>query len=420
MDSPSIAQVLRDDATYIASYQHIAELPLVVKSAHGSYLVDVAGKEYLDFTSGACTMSLGYDPIPTGDFGSFPFPYATGVAQVAYAKALAQHYPAPVAVKVGFGICGSEANDGAIKLCRAYTRRKKIVSFSGDYHGTTFGAVSLTTIPGRISNKFDPLLPEVYILPFCAQTASKEEIDHCLNSIAALDYSTIAGFIVEPVQGDMGMLPIHPQLMQALYALCQQYGIALVVDEVQMALGRTGKFFSIENYPGVIPDAIVMGKTIGGGIPLSAILGKAEFMDSLGPCEHAFSMAGTSEACARGLQLLHMLEQPKFQAGLQERCTLLLQGLRTLQERHPAVVSQITGLGYAFALWLKSNQALLDDNEATRRVISRCFANGLYLMRLGANWLRIEPQFNIALSDLKRGLEIIDLALSDLESGRLN
>ncbi len=421
METLSTAQVLSDDATYIAAYQHIAELPLAIKSAHGSYLVDAAGKEYLDFTSGACTMCMGYDRPECGEFGSFPFPYAVGIPQVEYAKALAKHFPsAGEAIKVAFGVCGSEAIDGAIKLCRAFTKRKKIVTFHGDYHGTTFGAVSLTTLPGRISDKFDPLLPEVHVLPFCDETASDDDIDNCLLELAYLDYESIAGFIIEPIQGDMGMLPMHQKLMQAIYGIAKTWGIAFVVDEVQMAFGRTGPFFSIENYDGIVPDAIVMGKTIGGGIPLSAIIGKANFMDSLGPCEHAFSMAGTAEACARGLSLLKSMESPEFASGLAERSSLLYQSLYALQERHPAVVESISGIGYAFALWLKSNQSAFDENEAAKRVIARCFEKGLYLMRLGANWLRIEPQLNISISDLKKGITILDQALTDLEAGRLN
>ncbi len=419
MDSLSTAQALRDDAAYIASYQHIAELPLAIKSAHGSYLVDAEGKEYLDFTSGACTMCMGYDRVECGDFGSFPFPYAVGLPQVEYAKALASHYPGGGQVKVAFGVCGSEAIDGAIKLCRAFTKRKKIVTFSGDYHGTTFGAVSLTTLPGRISDKFDPLLPEVHILPFCDEEASDDDIDNCLLELAYLDYESIAGFIIEPVQGDMGMLPMHQKLMQAIYGIARAWGIAFVVDEIQMAFRRTGPFFSIENYEGIVPDAVVIGKTMGGGVPLSAIIGKVNFMDSLGPCEHAFSMAGTAEACARGLTLLNRMDEPGFKNSLEERSSLLYQSLYALQEKHNEVVEKITGIGYAFALWIKSNQSGVDDNEATCRIIRRCADLGLYVMRLGSNWIRIEPQFNITLEDLKKGLAILEQAVSEFKTGKL-
>lgn len=421
MSEQSVKQFLQEDAACIASFSHLSEVPLVVASAHDSFLVDADGREYLDFISGACTMSMGYGRSSTQPFGSFPFPYATGVPQIKLAQALIKHFPGGVPqVRVYFGVCGSEANDGAIKLCRAWTGRKIIVTFKGDYHGTTFGAVSLTSMPGRISNKFDPLLPGVVMLPFCSTEGSEEELRACLQALRALDLTQVAGFIVEPVQGDMGMLPMHPALMQAVYTAAKTHGCALVADEVQMALHRTGPFFSIELYPGVIPDAVLLGKSIGGGIPLSCIMGRADFMNSLGQLEHAFSMAGTAEACARGLELLQEIEQPEFQQGLKLRSTRLRQGLQELQQRHPAVVQKITGVGSAFGLWVQSNQPDLDDNTACLRVIQACFERGLFTQRLGSNWIRIEPQLNIRMQDLELGLRLLDEGLTLLENGHLH
>lgn len=421
MSEKSVKQFLQEDAACIAAFSHLSEVPLVVASAHDSFLVDADGREYLDFISGACTMSMGYGRGSSQPFGSFPFPYASGVPQIKLAQALIKHFPGGVPrVKVSFGVCGSEANDGAIKLCRAYTGRKIIVTFKGDYHGTTFGAVSLTTMPGRISNKFDPLLPGIIVLPFCSTEGTEEELKQCLQALRELDFTQIAGFIVEPVQGDMGMLPMHPALMQAIYELTRRYGCALVADEVQMALHRTGPFFSIEHYPGVIPDAVLLGKSIGGGIPLSCIMGRADFMDSLGTLEHAFSMAGTAEACARGLELLQEIEKSQFQMNLKLRSGRLRQGLRELQQRHPAVVQKITGIGSAFGLWVKSNQPDFDDHTACLKVIRACFDRGLFTQRLGSSWIRIEPQLNISLQDLELGLSLLDEGLTLLESGQLN
>lgn len=420
MSTSSTAQALQDDAKYIASFSHLSEVPLVVASAHGSYLVGADGREYLDFISGACTMSMGYDkPENTMAYGSFPFPYAVGLPQLEYAKALIRHYPGgPANIKAYFGVCGSEAVDGAIKLCRAFTKRKKIVTFSGDYHGTTFGAVSLTTMPGRISDKFDPLLPEVAVLPFCDEDASDDDIDNCLLQLAYMDYESIAGFIIEPVQGDMGMVPMHQKLMQSIYSIARTWGIAFVVDEVQMGMHRSGPFFSIENYAGIIPDAVIMGKSIGGGIPLSCIMGNANFMDSLDQLEHAFSMAGTAEACARGLSLLQEIEKPEFQRALADKSSFLYQSLYSLQEKYPQVIEKITGIGYAFGLWIKSNRPGLDDDAACLEVIRRCFNKGLYTHRLGSSWMRIEPQLNISMDDLSRGIAIITEAVAEFAAGK--
>lgn len=413
---------LRADGEVIASYQHLSELPLVVAGAHGPYLTDDTGRDIIDITAGACTMNLGYGILKGEEYASFPFPYASGLKQVELAKRLARHYPClkPEEVRVGFGVCGSEAIDGAIKLCRAFTGRKKIVTFEGDYHGTTLGSVALTTLPGRISDRFAPLLPEVYTLPFCDETASEEDIDECLLKLAYMDYETIAGFIIETVQGDMGMLPMHQRLMSTLYHIAKSWGIAFVVDEVQMAFYRTGPFFAIENYADVVPDAIVMGKSLGGGIPLSAIMGRKEFMDSLGPCEHAFSMAGNSEACARGLKFLDVIEGAGFRETLESRMMELYDGLQRLEKQHPRAVSHLTGIGFAFGLWIKSVKEGESDAQAAFKVMYRAFELGLYTMRLGANWLRIEPSLNIDREVLAKALSILNTALADYEAGRIS
>lgn len=410
------------DKSVIASYQHLSELPLVIKDAHGSYLVDVDGKEYLDFTSGACTMNLGYQTFKGQGHASFPFPYATALNQVELAQRLVKYYPGVNSedVRVGFGVCGSEANDAAIKLCRAYTKRKKIVTFKGDYHGTTFGAVSMTTLPGRISDKFAPMVPEIYVLPFCDETADNEALDECLLQLAFLDYETIAGFVIETVQGDMGMLPMNQKLMTMLYNIAKTWGIAFVVDEVQMAFYRTGPFFAIENYAEVIPDAILMGKHLGGGVPLSCVMGKKEFMDALGPCEHAFSMAGNSEACERALVVLDLIEKEGFRSTLDHSMMILYEGLNTLKNKHPKSVSHITGIGFAFGLWIKSIDQRLNNNQACFMVMYKAFELGLYTMRLGSNWLRIEPQLNISNDDLQKGLKILDEALTVFENGQIS
>ncbi len=413
---------LQEDALVIASYQHIAELPIVIKEARGPYIVTVDDQELIDFTSGACTMNLGYDVLSSGDFASFPFPYACALNQTAYAKRLRAYYPGlnPMDVRVAFGVCGSDANDAAIKLCRAYTGRKKIVCFKGDYHGTTFGAVSMTTIPGRISDKFAPLVPEIYSLPFCDETADEEMIDETLLQLTYLDYEQIAGFIIETVQGDMGILPMHQRLMNNLYQIAQAWNIAFVVDEIQMAFYRTGPFFSIENYEGVIPDAILMGKHLGGGLPLSCVLGRADFMKALGPCEHAFSMAGNSEACARGLKSLDIIESEQFREVLDQNMMTLYEGLNTLARNHPSSVSHVTGIGFAFGLWLKSPSTQMTDNEAAFLTICKACELGLYTMRLGSNWLRIEPPLNIDTQVLQQGLKILDEALYALEKGEID
>ena len=416
----SVQNYLDSDAKIIAPVQHIAELPLVVKGAEGPYIVSVDDKRYLDFTSGACTMSLGYNAPAKLGFGSFPFPYAVGINQIEYAKALVKKFPGGQRAQIAFSVCGSDTNDAAIKFSRAYTGRKKIVTFEGDYHGTTFGAASLTTLPGRISDKFAPMVGEIYAMPFCNEEDSDEKVDAVIDKIKALNCEEIAGFIIEPIQGDMGMLPMNKKLMKKIYALSREFNIAFIVDEVQMAFYRTGPFFSIENYEGIYPDAITLGKHIGGGIPLGAILGRYDFMQSLGPCEHAFSMAGNSEACARGLYNLNAIENEQFQKGLHRNIKILLNTLASFKDKYPQIVVKFTGIGLAYGLWVKSNNISDTDDKACQKIIAKAFDYGLYTMRIGSNWIRLEPPLNLDEKLLIEGLAILEKAIADYSLGRLN
>ena len=414
-----VEKYLAADRELIAPVQHIAELPLVVKNAEGPYLISAENKRYLDFTSGACTMSLGYGIKNDHEFGSFPFPYASGVNQIEYAKKLTKKFPGGFPSQIAFSVCGSDTNDAAIKFSRAYTGRQKIVTFEGDYHGTTFGAASLTTLPGRLSNKFAPMVGEIYSVPFCDEYADDGQIDAVIEKIKALDCNTIAGFIVEPIQGDMGMLPMHQRLMHEIYSLSRKHHCAFIADEVQMAFYRTGPFFSIENYPDVFPDAVTMGKHIGGGIPLGAILGRKDFMQALGPCEHAFSMAGNSEACARGLYNFNLIESKDFQNNLHKNIEILQDELKQLKQKYPSVIEKYTGLGLAYGLWVKSINSHEDDNKACQNIIKRAFDLGLYTMRIGANWIRIEPMLNLDEKLLKEGMAILDKAIADYAGHKL-
>ena len=253
----------------------------------------------------------------------------------------------------------------------------------------------------------------------CDENADDERIDGVLEKIKALDCDTIAGFIVEPIQGDMGMLPMHQRLMHEIYSLSRKHHCAFIADEVQMAFYRTGPFFSIENYPDVFPDAVTMGKHIGGGIPLGAILGRKEFMQALGPCEHAFSMAGNSEACARGLYNFNLIESKDFQNNLHKNIEILQDELKKLKQKYPSVIEKYTGLGLAYGLWVKSINSHEYDNNACQKIIKRAFDLGLYTMRIGANWIRIEPMLNLDEKLLKEGMAILDKAIADYAGHKL-
>lgn len=400
----------------IGRAQFLLEVPLVVADTKGPYVIDCDGKYYLDFISGACTQNLGFDPqlgpMPCG----FPFPYAPGIIQLEYAQKLIDLVSSAANLKLTFGVCGSEAVDAAIKYARAYTRRKKIVSFFGDYHGTTFGSCTLTTMPGRMGKSFAPMLPECYAIPFCDSRASDDDIEASLKALYALDLDSIAGIVFESVQGDMGMLPMHPLLLKEIVKLSVKHGFLMVADEIQLAFFRTGSFFSFELFDNFMPDIIVMGKNLGGGIPLSCVIAKGEIMDSLNPGEHDFTLAGNSEACARGLNNLNRILSLKASGRIDELCAKLKRSLQALKDDFPELILDYTGAGLAYGLWFKAYGKYAKANDVAEAMVKACFKHGMYTQRLSSSFLRIEPQLNLTDNQLDTAFGIIRKAIMDIKA----
>lgn len=400
----------------IGRAQFLLEVPLVVADTKGPYVIDCDGKYYLDFISGACTQNLGFDPqlgsMPCG----FPFPYAPGIIQLEYAQKLINLVSSASNLKLTFGVCGSEAIDAAIKYARAYTKRKKIVSFFGDYHGTTFGSCTLTTMPGRMGKSFAPMLPECNAVPFCDNRASDEDIETSLKALYELDLDSIAGIVFEPVQGDMGMLPMHQRLLKEIAELSLKHGFLMIADEIQLAFFRTGSFFSFELFDNFMPDIIVMGKNLGGGIPLSCVIAKEEIMDSLNPGEHDFTLAGNSEACARGLNNLNRILSLKESGRIDELCSKLKLNLQALKEDFPELILDYTGAGLAYGLWFKAYGKYAKAEDVAEAMVKACFMHGMYTQRLSNSFLRIEPQLNLTDDQLNIGFEIIRKAIADIKA----
>lgn len=411
---------LKKDHEIFAKVQHIADLPFVIKKAWGFSIYDLDDKAYLDFTSAACTMNLGYTRAQIPDTTSFPFPYAYSKAQVDYGSLLLDKYSFYDDKLMMFCVTGSDANDGAIKFSRAFTGKKQIVAFRGNYHGTTFGAASLTSLEGRLDNHLGPMLPNVTVLPFCKEGSDDIFIEKCINDFLSLNINDIAAVFLEVIQGDTGMIPISHVFLHKLYAICKENNILIVSDEVQMSFYRTSKFFSIENYKGIKPDLITMGKHLGGGIPLGAIIGRSDVMQSLNPCEHAFSMCGNNEACLRGLENFKIIETPLFLDNLKKNIAYLSDALEALSNKYPTLIEKTCGIGLARSIFIKSQFDDDTDNEACYKIITRCFEKGLYLMRIGSNWLRIEPFLNIPQELLQQGLTIIDESLNDYMSQKID
>lgn len=371
---------------------------LVADKARGARLFTADGLEYLDFLSGLCVANVGHchpavveaikdqaerylHVMVYGEFVQQP--------QVELASKLASVLPEQLSV-VYFTSSGTEANEGALKLAKKHTLRKRLVAFDQSFHGDSQGSCSVT---GRevYRKPFEPLLPGVTFLPF-----------NDASALSAID-SSVAAVIAEPIQGEGGVRIPSAEFMTALRQRCTDTGALLIFDEVQTGFGRTGKLFAFEHF-GVVPDILTLAKGMGGGMPLGAFVSSPEIMHTLSvdpPLSHVTTFGGHPVCCAAALASLNVI----LSEGLPDRAAKLGERLRhELREMQQTVagISDVRGLGLLIGLELESA-------ELTRRFVERCLSEGLLLgWTLHSDRLvRIAPPLTIREEDLAAGIAII-------------
>jgi acetylornithine/N-succinyldiaminopimelate aminotransferase len=377
---------------------------LVVERAQGSHVYTRDGRKYLDFMSGICVANIGHthpevvaavqrqaaEYLHVMVYGEYVLP-----VQVELAAQLARLAPPPLDT-VYFTNSGTEANEGALKLAKKRTGRRRLVAFEGSFHGDSHGSLSVT---GRevYRRPFEPLLPEVAFLPF--------------DDVGALDRidETVAAVITEPIQGEGGIRVPGDAFLPALRRRCTEVGALLIFDEVQTGMGRTGTMFALEHW-GVTPDLLVLAKALGAGLPLGAFLGAAETMRALSvdpPLSHVTTFGGNPVCCAAALAGLEVLERdalPRRAATLGAQLSAALQELG----RRLGGVVEVRGKGLHLGLELESP-------ALTERFVSGAFERGLIL-----GWtlhtqrvVRIAPPLTLSEADMAAGLRIIAAALED-------
>ncbi len=433
----SCMQWVERDKKVIAPCSHLSYFPLVVAEAKQDMVYDEDGNSYIDFLSSASSLNLGSghpaireaiaDQIGKGT--QYTIAYSYSRASIEYAERLTSVYPGGVAAKVCFGLCGSDGNDAAMKFARAYTGRSKIITFINAYHGNTYGAASMTAVSTRMRRGMGPFLPEIYSFPFFDTSIEDATCENtCLQMIEEafatyLPPEEVAAMVIEPVQGDAGLLPAHPIFMQKLHALCRKYGILFIAEEVQQAFFRTGKWFSIEHY-GIVPDGIVLGKSLGAGLPLGAFMARSEIIDSLPAPAHLFTLGGNALACRAGIASFDYMCTEEFQQLLAENTQQMQRSLEELCRRYPENLTGIRGIGMSRGLAVTRREPGSDhpvpDGEGTFKILYRAYEKGLLMISLGQNILRIQPPLVIRAENLKKGFDILAEAVEDYRNGRIS
>lgn len=412
--------------------------PLVVQSARGAELIDQDGRRLLDFHSMACITNTGQshprvvqaiqrqaERLLHCNPG-----YVLHEPLARLAQDVARITPGDAPKKVAFGLSGSDANDGALKLVRAATGRQKVISFYGSYHGNTYGALSLSAVSLAMRRGFAPGVPEIYHAPFPDTyrgrpgVAPGDEATLCLDALAGLLRTVappeeVAAIFLEPVQGDSGILVPPPEFIRGLEELRREHGILIVAEEVQSGMGRTGRWFASEHF-GLEPDITLVGKAFASGMPLSAIVARSDLMDAWSAPGHVFSTGANPVCCAAALATIAVIEEEGLLARAEELGGLLRQGFLDLGEQY-ACIGDVRGLGLMLGVDLViDRQSRERARGLTAKVLWRCYELGLYLTFLGGSVLRIAPPLVLTDDQARAGLEIVAQALDDAMSGRVS
>lgn len=434
LNTEKCSALVERDKKVIAPCQHLSYYPLAVQRVEQDVLFDEDGNSFIDFLSSASSLNLGScNPVINAAikkqldlFTQYTVAYTYNRTAVEYAERLVSVYPGGVPAKVAFGNCGSDANDAAIKFARAYTGRSEIITFINGYHGNSYGAMTMTTVTTRMRSKMGPFLPGIHSFPFYDAsyddaTCEKEctaEIERAFATYLPPD--SVAAIVIEPVQGDAGLIAAHQIFMDKLYALCKKHGILFISEEVQQAFHRTGKWFSIEHY-GIVPDGIIMGKSVGASLTLGAFMAKSEIMDCLPAPAHLFTLGANAIACSAGIAAFDYMKSDEFQTILKDNTALMQACLEEVCKKHPDVATGTRGIGMSRGLVLTKKDPEtgedVPDAVGTYKVLYRAYEKGLLVISLGENVLRIQPPLNIKPENLKKGFEIIADAIQDYKNG---
>ena len=404
---------------------------LAVARAHGAAVEDVDGNTLLDFAGGIGALALGHTPgavvealrRQAGELVHLCAIVGSYEPYVALLERLVAIAPGKGPKKAVLVNSGAEAVETAVKIARAHTGRPAVVVFEGAYHGRTNLTLAMTSRYAVFKRGFGPFAPEVYRLPFpdlYRRPRGMSADDVVEQAIAGLERawvaqvapSALAAVVVEPVQGEGGFVPAPPAFLKALRDACDRHGSLLVADEVQCGMGRTGRLWAVE-HAGVVPDLLVTAKSLGAGMPIAAVVGRAEVMDGPHPGGLGGTYAGNPLACVAALAAIDAITAPGFLERARALGTRLREHLDTLQARHRQV-GDVRGLGPMLAMELVHDRASKRPApELVQRVTHEALVRGLIVLRSGlyGSCVRLLPPLDLADEDLAESMGVLAAAV---------
>ena len=411
--------VLEARARYVA--RGVSTPRLVVTRAEGAQVEAADGTVYLDFAGGIACQNTGHGFAPVvaaiheqvDRFLHQCFMVGTYEPYVEVCRRLAEHSACAGSEQKSILVnSGAEAIENAVKIARAATGRPAVVVFDNGFHGRTLLTMAMTSKVRPYKAGFGPFPGEIYraAAPYPYRgidtDAAIASLEHLFKS--DVDAESVACVVLETVQGEGGFIAMPPDYLPRLVELCRRYGILYVADEVQSGVGRTGPMWAVEHYEGVQPDLLVSGKSLGGGLPLAAVTGRAEVMDVPGPGGLGGTFGGNPVACAAASVVLDTVAEPAFRARADELGVVLRARLDELAARHEQI-GEVRGLGPMLALELREQSP-----DLAQAVTAAAFERGLLLLACGlyGNVLRLLPPLTVTDDELDRGLALLEESLA--------
>ena len=442
----------RSRAVFAERVKHVAPgpfhtTPIVAERAEGATITDVDGNTFLDFSCGIGVANLGHSEpsvVAAVKAQADKF-FHTSINVVAYegyvdvARRLNERAPGDFAKKTFLASSGAEAVENAIKFARAYTKRQAVICFEHAFHGRTYMAMALTGKANPYKSGFGPFPAEIYRAPFpdfyrwpgvdgeapVCPGKLPCSLSRCLCSeafarfteIAQADIgeTNVAAVIIEPVTGEGGFIPVPAPFLRMLRAWCDKHGVVLIFDEIQTGFGRTGTLFACQQ-SGVAPDLLVLAKGLANGLPLSAVVGKAEVIDAVGVGGVGGTYAGNPVACAAALAVMDKFDDPKTLEHARQLGRLLQDRLESWCKKFPKI-GQVRGLGPMRAMELVKDRATKEpDKPAAAALVKHNYENGVITLSCGThgNVLRFLIPLIATKEQLNEGLDVIEAGLAKL------
>jgi 4-aminobutyrate aminotransferase / (S)-3-amino-2-methylpropionate transaminase / 5-aminovalerate transaminase len=398
-----------------------------VKKAQGALVEDVDGNQYIDFAGAIGTVNVGHShprivralQEQASQFIHTGFNVMMYESYINLAERLCQLTPGDFNKQAAFFNSGAEAVENAVKIARKYTKRQGIISFTRGFHGRTLMTMTMTSKVKPYKFGFGPFAPEVYKAPYPYVYRRPEGMSEHQYSemiieqfetflLAEVAPETIAAVVMEPVQGEGGFIVPDKAFVQRVREICTKYGILFVADEIQTGFARTGKYFAIEHF-GVVPDLITISKSMGAGVPISGVIGRAEIMDAADIGELGGTYSGSPLGCRAALTVLDIIESENLNERAQKIGTRAMEKMIELAERFDSI-GDVRGLGAMCAMEIvKDRHSKTPDKESVGKIVKAAGERGLMLLSAGlyGNVIRLLMPLTITDEQLEEGLQIL-------------